>query len=725
MTGAALALDLANPFPGLRSFEPEEDYLFFGREQRIDELLTKLRHTHFLSVVGGSGSGKSSLVRAGLVPALYGGSMVGTGSRWRVAVLRPGEEPIGRMAQALVQCGLVDDARVNGGGKAMMEATLRRSSLGLVEAYRLANLSARTNLLVLVDQFEELFRYRAAGKSNYGDDAVAFVKLLLSASQEIDPRIYVALTMRSDFIGSCADYPGLPPVVSRGQYLVPRMTRAEMREAIVGPMGVAHEEIAPRLVVRLLNEAGEDPDQLPVLQHALMRTFDYWKRDHRQLEPVDFRHYEAVGTMSRALSLHADEAFAELSSDRHRIIATKAFKALTETDAQGRGIRRPTTLGSICDIGNFDEEEVKQVVEKFREPGRAFLAPPPSIPLERSTMIDLAHESIMRVWNRLQAWVLEEQQASKVYLRLAESADCHVRGEQSLWRNPELSVGLQWLAANAPNSAWAARYRPGFEQASFFLNESRHADKKRRLLQWISLAAVVLVALAALATYALLKQKENIQLRAANQQLIQSNDRLREEVRTLRSRAPREEAAPPKPSAAPSPAPPESKPAAKVMPKANPAATPEITNPEITNPIEMSEFAAEMLRAHNAARQVPGVPPLLWSAQLAAKAQQWADRLAATGESRMEGIPGQNIAYAGPPGTGKPGFIVSSWAAEVKNFDYEKNACLNPSLKCYHYTQVVWRESKYVGCATAHDAQRDIWVCDYDPPGNLVGARPY
>ena len=339
----------------------------------------------------------------------------------------------------------------------------------------------------------------------------------------------------------------------------------------------------------------------------------------------------------------------------------------------------------------------------------------------------LAHASIMRVWNRLQAWVLEEQQASKVYLRLAESADCHVRGEQSLSRNPELAVGLQWLAANAPNSAWAARYRPGFEQATFFLNKkpargqeaaAAAMDLSLPLWSWSPWQAK-------LATYGLLKQKESTQLRAANQQLIQSNDRLREEVTMLRSRAPHEEAAPPKPSAAPSPAPPESKPAAKVMPKANPAATPEITNPEITNPIEMSEFAAEMLRAHNAARQVPGVPPLLWSAQLAAKAQQWADRLAATGESRMEGIPGQNIAYAGPPGTAKPGFIVSSWAAEVKNFDYEKNACANPSLKCYHYTQVVWRESKYVGCATAHDAQRDIWVCDYDPPGNLVGARPY
>ena len=383
----ATALAVANPFPGLRSFEPEEDYLFFGREEHVDEILSKLRHTHFLSVVGGSGSGKSSLVRAGLIPALYGGSMVGSGSRWRVAMFRPGEDPVGRMAQSLAGCGLIDNVQANGGGKAMIEATLRRSSRGLIEAYQLAGLDSHENLLVLVDQFEELFRYRAGGLENYQDEAVAFVKLLLAVSEDTNSRLYVALTMRSDFIGNCADYPGLPPVVTRGQYLVPRMTRSEMRDAITGPIAVARTEIAPRLVVRLLNDAGEDPDQLPVLQHALMRTWDCWKRDHQPSEPMDIRHYEAIGTMAHALSLHADEAFAELSSERERTIAEKAFKALTQVDEQGRGVRRPTTLKSICEIGNFEESEVKLVIERFREQGRAFLAPRP--PFRSSQLLSL------------------------------------------------------------------------------------------------------------------------------------------------------------------------------------------------------------------------------------------------------------------------------------------------------------------------------------------------
>src|SRR5207249_2551869 len=147
-----------NPFPGLRPFEPDEDHLFFGREKEIDELLRRLRSSRFLSVVGTSGSGKSSLVRSGLIPCLYSGFMVAAGSSWRVAILRPGEDPIGHLAEALDQSGVLgtDDSELAGTNRALVEATLRRGSLGIVDAVRYAGIPSRDNLLVVVDQFEEL-----------------------------------------------------------------------------------------------------------------------------------------------------------------------------------------------------------------------------------------------------------------------------------------------------------------------------------------------------------------------------------------------------------------------------------------------------------------------------------------------------------------------------------------------------------------------------------------
>ena len=143
-----------NPFPGLRPFEPEEDFLFFGRERQVDELLRKVRATRLLAVVGASGAGKSSLVRCGLIPSLYSGLMASAGSSWRVAMLRPGEDPIGTLAVALDAPGVLGSTgELETTNRVLLEATLRRGTSGLIDAVRLARLPAEDNLLVVVDQF--------------------------------------------------------------------------------------------------------------------------------------------------------------------------------------------------------------------------------------------------------------------------------------------------------------------------------------------------------------------------------------------------------------------------------------------------------------------------------------------------------------------------------------------------------------------------------------------
>jgi ABC-type cobalamin/Fe3+-siderophores transport system ATPase subunit len=222
-----------NPFPGLRPFRQEEEYLFFGRERQVDTLVDRLCATHFLAVVGTSGSGKSSLVNCGLVPALHRGLMAQAGSAWRVACLRPGNRPIAALAEALAAPGVLtmEAAEETGFTRAeLVEATLRLSKLGLIDMFEQSHRDASWNLLVVVDQFEELFRYRAlaektSASASAGDDAIAFVNLLLEAGANCALPVYIVLTMRSDFLGDCAQFFGLPEAINRGQYLVPRMTR--------------------------------------------------------------------------------------------------------------------------------------------------------------------------------------------------------------------------------------------------------------------------------------------------------------------------------------------------------------------------------------------------------------------------------------------------------------------------------------------------------------------
>lgn len=486
-----------NPFPGLRSFEENEDLLFFGREKQVTELVKKLRQVKFLAVIGSSGSGKSSLVKSGLIPSLHSGFMSGAGSNWKVCTFRPGNNPIGNMAKALTENEILYNNIQTEEDKftfsAITESTLRRSSNGLVEVYKQSGIDSKNNLLILVDQFEEIFRFSKLEKdAKEGKrDSIAFINLLLKASEQKEYPIYVVFTMRSDFLGDCTEFRGLPEAINEGQYLVPRMTREERREAISGPVAVGGATITPQLLNQLLNDVGDNPDQLPILQHALMRTWDVWASKNNPDTPIDIADYEEIGTMANALSQHAEEAFNELDTERKKQICESLFKSLTDRGSDSRGIRRPTKLSEICKLANANANEVKEVIEVFRAPGRSFLMPPSNIPITEESIIDISHESLMRCWTRLINWVEEENQSAEIYLRLCEAANLYELGKGGLWRDPELQLAWKWKEEAKPNTTWASRYNNYFEKAILFLDyckqqselELQHKEKmqKKRL----------------------------------------------------------------------------------------------------------------------------------------------------------------------------------------------------------------------------------------------------
>ena len=469
-----------NPFPGLRAFEEDEDYLFFGREKQIDELLKKLRTSHFIAVVGTSGSGKSSLVKCGLLPALHSGYMTKAGSSWKVALLRPGDDPLGNLARTLAKPDVINESQeMETTYASIFEATLRRSNLGLIEVVKQSSRNASDNLLIVVDQFEELFRFNKYEKNEQTEkrDSLTFTELLLNACNQQEVPIYIVLTMRSDFIGECTVFSGLAEAINRSQYLVPRMSREERKEAITGPIAVGGGSITPRLLTLLLNDVGESPDQLPILQHALLRTWRYWEERHEDNEPLDLKHYHAIGMMTQALSQHAEEAYQELKSNESKRLSEVIFKAITEKGEGRQGIRRPTKLREICQISGASFNDVTNVINTFRKKGISFLMPPEEVPLTEESIIDISHESLMRIWVRLIKWVEEEMHSADIYKRLAEAAALFQEAKSGLWRNPELQFALKWYEENKPNRFWALRYDLSFERAIGFLKESKRQEE--------------------------------------------------------------------------------------------------------------------------------------------------------------------------------------------------------------------------------------------------------
>ena len=476
------------PYPGLRPFEQHESRIFFGREPQVDELLLRLKTHHFLAVLGASGSGKSSLVKAGLLPGLVVGYMGKVGTRWSIAEMRPGDQPFTHLAQGLLHDDLFQQARPDDEAP-FLAAELRRGPRSLHDILTETPLPQGTRLLLLVDQFEELFRF----SEQHGDktsETAAFVALLLEASRH--PDVYIIITMRSDFLGNTAEFHGLPEAINNGLYLTPRLTREQLHDAICLPARLFGGTVDETLANHLLNEAGSDPDQLPLLQHALMRLWD--KNEGENNKPDDNKHltveaFRSMNGLRGALDGHAEQAWQELNTGE-QTVAEALFRALTERNSrEGQVIRRPAKIEDLLEATSTDLPILQRIVDVFRKPGRNFLMPPPPILLEPDTTLDISHESLIRQWRRLQQWVIAEDEKAEMYQRLADVTLRHAKDEAELWQGTDLTMALKWRDEQKPNKAWAKRYSGDYAQVERFLQNSETKEQKRLAEQEMQRAA--------------------------------------------------------------------------------------------------------------------------------------------------------------------------------------------------------------------------------------------
>ncbi|NML64391.1 hypothetical protein HHL22_04150 [Hymenobacter sp. RP-2-7] len=457
-----------NPFPGLRSFDTADAHLFFGRDRQIQDLQERLTRTRFLAIVGSSGSGKSSLVKAGLIPQLVAHNISSSHyERWRIVTFTPESTPIRNLALALYNSFIEHDRDF-----------ARQHTLDEVEEQLrtnpavLATWCVRENLLVNIDQFEELFRYDQHGRTHR--DAKVFIKLILGFSRAVEYPIYVVLTMRSDYLDQCTAYPGLTDAINSGSYLLPQMRDAEIWQAITTPVALMGASLSDELTQRLRQDLGREGQQLPVLQHALMRTWNYWQRNRRPDDlTIDLNDYEAIGTIQNAISQHAEEVYRSLPDEKSQLATEKLFRGLIVLGSGSTGRVHPLPVGRISEVVGVRADLLLDVLSYFRAPGVDFLTPPLAVATDNNLVVDIAHERILDLWARLRQWADEETAAAKFYLQLSQSAALYHEGKSGLWTNPDLQIGLKWLAENRPTQAWANRYDPYLERAVNFLEYSR------------------------------------------------------------------------------------------------------------------------------------------------------------------------------------------------------------------------------------------------------------
>jgi hypothetical protein len=394
--------------------------LFFGRRRQTVDMLERLHWGRFLAVVGSSGCGKSSLVRAGLIPSLKAGFLVEERDHWRDIVLTPGEKPFRRLADAFQ----VSEVELREGGLQVLVDGLHRKP------------NAETfNCLLMVDQFEELFRFREGGA--IGDDSSDFVNLCLALASQRGYPVFVVFTMRSDFLGDCDAFHGLPEAFNRGLYQVPRLTRQQRREAIEGPLLLFDTPATAELVDRVLNDVGDEPDQLPVMEHALMRTWENWRASGSS-GPIGLEQYLAIGGAKEALSLDAESALQGMNPEQVAL-TIQLFQALTDTDPGNRRVRRPVLLSEFEKVSGRPRVQILEVIRPFRESGRSFLVVQGGDE-SADAVIDISHESLIRQWKTLRSWVDAEAESKRIYLDLVNA----VERRKALIHDSDLQMALDW-----------------------------------------------------------------------------------------------------------------------------------------------------------------------------------------------------------------------------------------------------------------------------------------
>jgi hypothetical protein len=459
-----------NPYVGLPPFDSGDSLYFFGRERQTAELMERLRHTRLLAVVGSSGCGKSSLVRAGLIPALRAGFMMQLRDAWQIATMKPGRAPLRHLAGALLAG---DGPPAADSDVAALVEKMEIYGADAVEDLIRPRLGSRASLLLLLDQFEEIF---ARGqRAQPTPEAEAFVALILELAARTDLPVFTVITMRSDFLGDCEAFPGLPEAMNRSCYLVPRLVREQMQEAIQGPALLKGTKLAPRLLDQLLNDASDHADQLPVLQHALSRTWQIWS-DRGAAGEIERQDYEDAGTVEKALSKHANAALTGL--DERQV--ARVFKCLVDTDPSGRRVRKGSTLGDIAAITGIPVADVQTILESFRADERYFVMVEREGPAEERR-VDISHESLIRQWEKLWKWTDEERDDRDRLLEYVRaSSRWKGAGDQVLLRDLDLTIANRWRADFRPTARWAGRYVgvEEFKRAMEFVDRSE-ADRKR------------------------------------------------------------------------------------------------------------------------------------------------------------------------------------------------------------------------------------------------------
>lgn len=393
----SIAVEVSNPYRGLRAFAEADADHFFGRERLVERLLTRLGHSgttaRFVALVGPSGSGKSSVIRAGLVPAIRSGALTGS-DRWFITTMVPGVHPFESLEGALRRIAT----------NPPNDLLERLTDRGLADAVEAINPDRSTQVVIVVDQLEELFAQSAPS------EAAAFLDALASAAADPHAGVKIVATLRADFYDHPLRHPAFGELLRLSTEVITPMTPPELEQAISGPAAGVGVSFESGLVTQIAADVAGQPNSLPLLQYALTELFE-----RRTGSTIPLTSYRELGGVSGALARRADSIYDSFESGQRSQLREVFLRLVTLTDGAA-DTRRRALVRELSDAAGAD---VSGLVESF---GRHRLVTLDRDPVTRGATVEIAHEALLHSWARLRDWI-EDARADVVAQRaLASSA---------------------------------------------------------------------------------------------------------------------------------------------------------------------------------------------------------------------------------------------------------------------------------------------------------------
>ena len=467
-----------NPYKGLLAFHEEDSKYYFGRAQDIDDLWNKLRDIHetegatrLLPIQGPSGSGKSSLARAGLIPELRRRPLPGR-DRVRVAVLFPGTKPIQVLAKILAQIATNDPTPV-AKIREFSEELMRRNSEGEYDGLqRIASVLPEigtSSLIVLVDQFEEVYTLCEEDRERN-----AFIANLLYAAKDRSQYVAAIVTFRSDFLGETYKHPTLSRLFTKSEYFVSAMDEEGLREAIASPAKKAGHPLDDATINLLIEQTEGRVGALPLLQFALTRIWENLP-GKTPAETV-----EEIGGVGGALAGEAQRVY-ERSNDSEKAIARRMFLGLVQLGEGTRDTRRRVDVGNLI-AHQDDRSQFHRVMERFANSGVRLITLSGS---EGEEMAEVTHEALFEHWQQLNIWLDENRERLRQQRRIEESAkewQDKEKAEDYLLRGLPLGEAVQFVR-DEDNVVSLSSGAAEFVDASQKAQERRDAEQEQMLRQ--------------------------------------------------------------------------------------------------------------------------------------------------------------------------------------------------------------------------------------------------